>query len=155
GGTNHGDFSTVKPRPAHVGAHGDHSVVLNVQLHLVRSGECTDDKFALIRETALIDIFRKTADTVAAGLGFAAIRVENTHFEIVGCTRLDEDDAIRAGAEVVVAPLPGELGPVDFGVMIRLDKMVVISETMQFGKVDAHESLSFHFGLNDAQRDAV
>ena len=105
------------------------------QFQRPHAGQRLDRQAGFVRIAFVVHVFADAADAVSAHLRFAAVRIEDPHFEIRDVGRRDPDHSVRPGAEVPV----GE----PYRKRLRLDRFaiyvqVVVAESLHFCKVHIH-----------------
>src|SRR5213080_2194210 len=98
----------------------------------------------IVRPNIVIEQVRcGTTRAVSGHAGFAAVRVENTNVKIrFGVRgRLDNRDAIRAGAIMAIADAPSKASQVDNCSQLRCFKdYIVVAKALEFGETRSHRS---------------
>src|SRR5690606_11687666 len=132
----HGDLSRLQPRLAHVHPHRRHGIPSADEFEMSNARKRLDLQAVSLDQAGVGGIAGEAADTVAAHLALAPVRVEHAHAQVSPVRRKDEDEPVGSDAKARVAHPAGQSGPVDGRLRLghKIDVDVAVAQPMQLGK---------------------
>ena len=117
---------------AHVYGSGRHLAALYGQIECADARQRFDRQVRFVGVALVKNVFSHTADAVAAHFRFTAVGIEDTHFEVGNSRRRNQNNPVRADAEMAVGIFYRQGNGIgDFAV----DVQIVVSESLHFGHV--------------------
>ena len=117
-----------------------HKTVFHVQFQSAdaRQGFNIEGGFAGV--AFVVHKFSHAADTVAAHFRFAAVGIENAHFEVGDLGILNQNQAVGADTEVPVRPFNGQLRRI---LHLTVVVEIVVAKALHFRQMHTHYPFSF------------
>src|SRR5206468_5471379 len=92
---------------------------------------------------AVIEVFRKASDPVAAHLGFTAVRIKHPHLEVGDLGREDQNQAVPADPKLTVIDFAADIRQA--GLLKHLDQPVddneIVPDPVHLGEFQTTDSL--------------
>ena len=137
-----GHARAVEHGLAHIHAHRDNLAALHIQQKRFDARKRLQRHGSLARHAAVVDVFANAARRVAAHRALRAVRVEHDHPEIGDVAGRDDDQAVRADAEMAVAQGPGQRRKILRMLLKAVDINVVVAKPVHLAELHRQPSVT-------------